>query len=60
MSRQSHNLNAQGGNPGVDTLPEILMQSPNPGMAKNKGAKPQTTYMGPLNRTQNPTQIERL
>ena len=40
MSRQSHNLNAQGGNPGVDTLPEILMQSPNPGMAKNKGAKP--------------------
>ena len=39
----------------MDTLPEILMQSPNPGMVKNKKSNQQTTYMGPLNRTQNPT-----
>ena len=64
MSRQPHSINPQAANVnpinnGQDTLPEILMQSPNPNAASKKHPK-QHTYTGPLNRTQNPTQIERL
>ena len=64
MSRQPHSINPQAQgvmpiNSGQDTLPEILMQSPNPNAANKKHPK-QHTYTGPLNRTQNPTQIERL